>query len=73
MSSISDVTALRGSVGHIFCGNSTNASVIKSVIVGEGDQKMSKIAFEVIYGRTLCIDFLQWNTVVTITATAIHV
>jgi hypothetical protein len=43
-SSINDVTVVGGGWGQVFCDNSTNASVIKSVTMGEGGSKMSKIA-----------------------------
>ena len=43
-SSKKDVTAFRGRGCQGFCDNSTKASVIKSVTMGGGDQKMFKIA-----------------------------
>ncbi len=42
-SSINDVTFLGGG-GQGFCDNSTKASVTKSVTMGGGGPKMSKIA-----------------------------
>jgi hypothetical protein len=40
-SSINDVTVLGGRGYQGFCDNSTKASVIKSVTMGEGSRKMS--------------------------------
>ena len=49
-SSINDVTVL-GGWGQGFCDDSTKASVIKRVTIGEGGSKIVQI--DVIYGRPL--------------------